>query len=514
MTIDVILQLLPEWLLLIGACFVLMMGASARSPYSRHIPAITTGVVALALMAALICGRPADDPVLPGLVLGSLTYFVRVIGLGVGVLLAMVNWYQPAPEERGEYASLVLFSLLGLLLVPSSNDLVVLFFAIELVGVPTYVLVSLSRVDRRASEAGVKYFFLGAMAAALLAYGFALLYGVTGTTRIAPLPLAGASAAIVDAGPGLAAAFGPGAGGLALMGLLFAFGGLCFKVAAAPFHAYAPDVYEGAASPMTALLGFVPKLAGFAALIKLFSAGNWQLPVELQWVMWWVAAVTMTLGNVLALLQTSVKRILAYSSIAHSGYMMIALLVGPVLGAGPMRDGVAALLFYIAVYGVMNLGAFAALAAFTIDGRAVEGLDDLKGLSRSAPLAALCLAICAFSLMGFPPTAGMLGKVYVFSSAFSLESSHLFRGPLVWLAVIGVVNSAIGAAYYLKIASACYLDAPTGNVQPDAGPPVRWGLAVCGIAMILLFVWPSGLAGAARSASPNGPQALVTASAR
>ncbi len=507
MTIDVIFQLLPEWLLLVGACVVLVMGASPESRFARNIPAITTGTVVLALLAALVSGRPEGDglPVLPGLVLGSLTYYVRVIGLGVGVLLAMVNWYQPVPEERGEYMSLVLFSLLGLILVPSANDLVVLFFAIELVGIPTYVLVSLSRVDRRASEAGVKYFFLGAMSAAVLAYGFALLYGVTGTTRIVDLETSGA---------GLSAAFGPSAGGLALMGLLFAFGGLCFKVAAAPFHAYAPDVYEGAASPMTALLGFVPKLAGFAALIKLFSAGNWQLPVELQWVMWWVAAVTMTLGNVLALLQTNAKRVLAYSSIAHSGYMMIALLVGPVLGAGPMRDGVAALLFYIAVYGVMNLGAFAALAAFTIDGRPVEGLDDLKGLSRSAPLAAFALAICAFSLMGFPPTAGLLGKVYIFSSAFSLDASHLFRGPLVWLAVIGVINSAIGAAYYLKIASACYLDKPTGNIQPDAGPPVRWGLAVCAVAMVLLFVWPSGLTRAARSASPPVSQPVVTASAR
>lgn len=504
MTFDAILATLPEWILLLAGCAVLLMGASPQSRFRGHIWPASAAAIAAALLASLLLGR-ADEPFLvPGLMLGALTFYVRVIALGVGLLLALVNWYQPEPEERGEYVAMILFSLLGLVLVPSANDLVVLFFAIELVSVPTYVLVGLSRRDARASEAAVKYFFLGAMAAGLLAYGFSLLYGVTGTTLITP----------PDGGPGLSRAFEPGAGMLATLALLLSFVGLCFKIAAAPLHAYAPDVYEGAAAPVTALLGFVPKLAGFAALIKLFAAGSWQLPAELLWTVWLVAAATMTLGNVLALLQSNVKRILAYSSISHSGYMLLALLVGPVAGGGPLRDGVVALLFYIAVYGVMNLGAFAALVAFRVGDRPVETLAELAGLARRVPLAAAALAVCVFSLMGFPPTAGFLGKVYIFSSAFSLSEAHAFHTPLVVLAVIGVINSAIGAAYYLKIVAACYMDAEREPIEPAAGPAVRWGLGLASIAMLVLFFWPTPLASASRSASTNAPQASIAASDR
>ncbi|GAG13397.1 unnamed protein product, partial [marine sediment metagenome] len=263
--------------------------------------------------------------------------------------------------------------------------------------------------------------------------------------------------------------------------------------AAVPFHVYAPDVYEGAAAPVTGLLGFFPKLAGFVALVKIFGALSWELPLSLQWMIWIVAAVTMTTGNVLALLQTNAKRMLAYSSIAHTGYMLIALLVGPVLGAGPLHDGVAALLFYVTIYGAMNLGAFALLSAFAVRGKPAETLDDLAGLARKAPLAGLAFAVCVFSLMGFPPTAGFLGKLYVFSSAFSLDATHPFHGPLIVLAVIGVLNSVIGAGYYLKLIGAVYLSDKQADLVPVGGTPVRWGLALCGIAMVVLFVWPSGL---------------------
>jgi len=252
-------------------------------------------------------------------------------------------------------------------------------------------------------------------------------------------------------------------------------------------------VYEGAASPVTGLLGFLPKLAGFVALIQLMNACNWHPPKEICWVLWFVAAATMTVGNVLALLQTNVKRILAYSSISHSGYMLIGLLVGPVAGEGPMRDGVAAMLFYIGVYGVMNLGAFAVISALAVRDEPLEHLADLSGLSRRHPGAAAALAICAFSLMGFPPTAGFLGKVYIFSSAFSLSAAHPFHNPLVILAVIGVLNSAIGAVYYLRIASACYVgdEAPlTGRV---GGRPLRLAAVVCSAAVLILFIWPAGL---------------------
>jgi NADH-quinone oxidoreductase subunit N len=288
------------------------------------------------------------------------------------------------------------------MLTASADDLVVLFFALELVSVPTYILVALSRTDRRASEAALKYFFLGAMAAAITVYGLSFLYGITGTTIMSH----GADhtiASYFNSQRELST--------YALVGLVLVFAGLCFKVAAVPFHAYAADVYEGAASGITGLLGFLPKLAGFVAMIKIFAVCGWQIPGPVMWMLWIVAALTMTVGNTLALLQTNVKRTLAYSSIAHTGYMLIGLLVGPLAGAGPMHDGIAAILFYITVYGVMNLGVFAVLTNLSVKGKPVETLDDLAGISQTAPFSALAMAICVFSLMGFPPTAGFLGKV-------------------------------------------------------------------------------------------------------
>jgi NADH-quinone oxidoreductase subunit N len=492
MTIDAYLVPLgPELILLIGACLALIVGVTNGSQRTWVSP-FTLIVLVAALLVTLRLGVPEGSSAVPGLWLTSLTFYTRCIALGIGVLIVLVNWDQPVTEEHGEYMSMILFSLLGVLLTASANDLLVLFFAIELVSVPTYVLIGLSREDTRASEAAVKYFFLGAMSAAILAYGLSFLYGAAGTTTMYVFSEGAAVSKL---------AFGTQMGSHALIGLLLVFAGLAFKIAAVPLHVYAADVYEGAASPVTGLLGFVPKFAGFVALVKIFGALNWELPDAVYWMVWVVAAATMTAGNVLALLQKNVKRILAYSSIAHTGYMLIALLVGPVAGQGPMHDGVAALLFYVAVYGAMNLGAFAVLATFKTRGRDVETLDDLAGLAARAPMSALALAVCAFSLMGIPPTAGFLGKLYVFSSAFSLDAGHAFHGPLIALAVIGVLNSAIGAAYYLRIAATAYVRAEVDEVLPVGGPAVRWGVALCAIPMLVLFAWPGGLTNQARNAT-------------
>ncbi|UCE58359.1 MAG: NADH-quinone oxidoreductase subunit N [Phycisphaerales bacterium] len=484
--------LAPELILLIGAGVVLLAGLMQSGRRGPWVSMLALLVVLLAFVTALRQSVPDGQAAVLGLWLTPLTFYTRCIALGIGALIVLINWYQPVTEERGEYMAMILLSLLGVLLTASANDLVVLFFAIELVSIPTYVLIALSQTDQRASEASVKYFFLGAMAAAVLAYGLSFLYGVAGTTTIHTVTEGVATSTLPS---------GPDIGGLALVGVLLVFGGLAFKVAAVPFHVYAPDVYEGAASPVTGMLGFVPKLAGFIALIKIFSACNWDLPVVVWWIIWIVAAATMTAGNVLALLQRNVKRMLAYSSIAHTGYMLIAILVGPVAGQGPMHDGVTALLFYIAIYGAMNLGAFALLTAFRSQGRPVETLEDIAGLAVRAPLATLAFAICVFSLMGFPPTAGFLGKVYIFSSAFSLDQPHPFHGPLIALAIIGVVNSAIAAAYYLRIVSAAYIGAEVDWPVRTGGIPVRLGLALCAIPMLIVFVWPAGLAGEAQSAA-------------
>jgi NADH-quinone oxidoreductase subunit N len=413
---------------------------------------------------------------------------VRLIACAVGAAVLLVHWHLPRAEERGDIFAMILFSLAGVLATALADDLVLLFLALELVSVPTYVLVSVGRSDVRAQEAGVKYFFLGAMSSALMVYGFSFLYGASGTTVISGMVLRPE-------------------GAYATLGLVLAFAGLAYKIAAVPFHAYAADVYQGAASPVTGLLGFFPKLAGFIAIIKLLWImqpadavyTGWNMPAAAFVFLWIVAAVTMTVGNVLGLMQRNVKRMLAYSSIAHSGYMLIGVLVGPVTGGAALRDGLSATLFYIVIYGLMNLGAFAVLSLVYTNGRPAEELDDLSGLARRQPVIALAMAICVFSLMGLPPTAGFLGKVYIFSSALSAGADHAFSTALIWLAIIGLLNSAIAAAYYLRIVGACYIREPAGRIAviPDSFG-AQLGLLLCVAGVLVFGLWPRGLIAMAR----------------
>ncbi len=490
---DIITALAPEFILLAAAMVALLAGVLRAGRVSRVVAPLTFLAVVGALVVSVRQGHPDTTAVTGiGLLLTPLTFYTRCVALGVGSLIVLVNWHQPIARERGEYMAMILLSLLGVLLTASANDLIVLFLAIELVSVPTYVLIALSRDDQRSSEATVKYFFLGALSAAILAYGLSFLYGASGTTAMYTI-----SDSVAVSNLPSSQSLGP----IGLVGLLLVFAGLLFKIAAAPFHVYAADVYEGAASPVTGLLGFVPKFAGFLALIKVFAACDWALPPALMWMIWVVAVATMTIGNTLALLQKNTKRILAYSSVSHTGYMLIGLLVGPVAGAGPLHNGITALLFYMAVYGVMNLGAFAFLGAFKIGGRDVETLDDLSGMATHVPAAALGLAVCVFSLMGFPPTAGLMGKMYLLSGAFSIGEGHVFAGPLFALVIIAVLNSAVGAVYYLRIVYATYVVKSVEAPKACGGAPIRLGLAVCALAMLGFFAWPGGLVRRARSAA-------------
>lgn len=487
--------LAPELLIVAGAAIILLIGLGT-SEQSRS----ATRVIALLSVFLAICVTwyyQSDKRIeLAGMRFGLLAFYVRLIALGVGMLVLLVNWHLPRPADRGDHFAMILFSLAGIMLTGLADDVVLLFLAVELVSVPNYILVSIGRSDIRAQEAGVKYFFLGALAAGLLAYGLSFLYGASGTTFLSQMALSEQ-------------------GGFATIGLLLAFAGIAFKITAVPFHAYAADVYQGAASAVTGLLGFFPKVAGFVALIKLLllvqpagtaSGQGWSLPSAAFVFLWVAAAATMTIGNVLALMQSNVKRILAYSSISHSGYMLVAVLAGPVTGSGPLGDGLSAALFYIVVYGVMNLGAFAVLALVESAGRSVEEMDDIAGLARREPMAALALAICVFSLMGMPPTAGFFGKIYVFSAAladFGTVWSDPAANPrataMIALVIVGVLNSAVAAAYYLKIVSACYLREPVREPavrMRDHG--VKIGLLCCSTAILVLGVWPEGLLKMAR----------------
>lgn len=494
----ILLGLLPELVLIIGASMLLLVGLSPSKQRGATCWGLTLITLTLAVLAAWHVAQnpPPRDP---SLAADSVVWFTRIVGLAVGLLILMVNRHVPEDGEQGEFMGLALFSLAGVLLVAIANDLILMFLALELVSVPTYILIGLSRRDARAQESTVKYFFLGALAAALTLYGFSFLYASAGTMRLFDVESGGRSISTV-----LSVA-GASTRELTLLGIMLALAGLAFKIAAVPLHFYVADVYQGAASPVTGMLGFIPKFAGLVALTRLLSLGGWALGDAVFWVLWLLAALTMTVGNTLALSQTNnIKRMLAYSGIAHTGYMLVGLAAGPgpAGDASPLRNGLTAVFFYIVVYGVMNLGAFAALSFFrkqSDEGEdSAETMDDLAGCAKRHPWAALALAVCVLSLMGLPPTGGFLGKVYVFSAALSASSGSPHEKAMIALVIIGVINSAIAAAYYLRIVATLYLRPPVVVVHSSRCVTLSAALTVCVLLVLGSFLMPSRLFDKAR----------------
>jgi NADH-quinone oxidoreductase subunit N len=510
----------PEVVLFLATCVVMVMGLSPRLAVRR-----LTGVVAaigVVIAGALAVVTPASPGLLP-----DLMPFAKVMIAAVGLLLIMLlagtvdrreealiasgrTPYNALRTNRAEFYAFILFSLTGVMLCASADDLIWLFLALELTSLPTYIMVTVSQVGRRGSraqEAGVKYFFLGALGAAIFLYGFALLYGGTGTTNLTEMREVLA-----------AQAAGPGINSIAMLGMLLSIVGIAFKIAAVPMHLYAPDVYEGAAAPVSAYLAFAPKTAGFLALILLLSTLGWYyprgigdqgLPDLVRLTLWVMAALTMTWGNVMAILQNNVKRMLAYSSIAHTGYMLVGLVAGPGDGRSIVHNGIAAVLFYLLVYGVMNLGAFAVLAALerkaasTGEPLEIETVDDLRGLCRTHPALGWTMVLSALSLLGLPPLLGFFGKVPLFTSA-------IFAGEIALVVVLGI-NSAIAAYYYLRLAFAAYLDAPAGE-RPEAVPfvtrPVAGMISAAGVVILVLFA-NQLMEASARAARPAGVLLVV-----
>jgi NADH-quinone oxidoreductase subunit N len=411
----------------------------------------------------------------------ALVWYTRGLTLSGGLVLALVLWNQIDDGHAAEAHASFLAIIAGTNLVAAANDLVSLFLALELVSIPTYVLLYVSHRDRIGSEATIKYFLLSIFSSALVLYGMAWVYGIAGSTNFAAISeYIGANAA------SLAARMMPIA-----IGLLVA--GLSFRIAAVPFHFYAPDVFQGTTAANAAILSFVPKVVGFVALLRLLpvtgvseSLAGWLPTPTAQQLFAMLAVLTMFAGNLMALRQKSLYRLMAYSSIAHAGYMLVGVAVGDVEPAG----GTNAVLFYLAAYGLMTIGAFALFSAIGRTDRSVQLDDDLRGLAQSHFSVALLLAICLFSLTGLPPTAGFLGKLNLFIAAWS-QNSTVGRG----LAAIMALNAAISAWYYLRLIALMFLDSPV----PAEGQPRRvvWSSwlagALCTVGTIAIFVAPQWL---------------------
>jgi NADH-quinone oxidoreductase subunit N len=404
---------------------------------------------------------------------GFALFFNIVIGVAtILVLLLSVGYLPHLGVEAGEYYALVLFATIGMMLMASGTDLLVIFLALELMSLSLYVLAGTFRTRPAGNEAALKYFLLGAFASGFFLYGIALLYGATGTTNLARL------------GAALAA---PGAARepMVLAGLALLLVGFGFKTSAVPFHQWAPDVYEGAPTAVTAFIATGSKTAAFAGLLRVLVAMQ-ALQADWAAMLWVLAALTMTLGNVVALAQANVKRLLAYSSIAHVGYMLVGLAAG--LGAGAP-----AVLFYLGVYTVASVGAFGTVLLLERGGEEAVDLAAYGGLAGRHPVLALGLTVFLLALIGMPPTAGFVGKFYLFSAAIQ-------RG-LVWLAVIAVLNSVLAAYYYLRLIVYMYMREPEGvPITALVTPAASIALAVSAWATLQLGLWPGPVLTAAQRA--------------
>jgi NADH-quinone oxidoreductase subunit N len=386
------------------------------------------------------------------------------------------------------------------MLVAAARDLITLFLGLELISIPTYVLLILGRRDAASEEATVKYFFLSILSSALLLYGFSFLYGLAGSTRLDAIALRAAEGGGAFSGEVLA-----------MLALALVVGGLGFKLAIVPFHFYAPDVYQGTTNLNAGLLAVVPKLAGLAALVRLLAA---LLPAVsgMGWLLCLILAMaTMTLGNVVALWQVNIRRLLAYSSIAHAGYMLIGVAVwlaaqefggDSTIFANVGQAGLGATWLYMVVYVVASLGTFAALVYLGSEGRHVDEVEQLSGLSRTRGPVAAAIAVFMFSLAGIPPLAGFWGKLGLFNSALTVASTQATFGGLsvrTWflaLAIVGVLNAAISAAYYLRVVAVMYFSAKesTGELsRGEGGGGAAWATAFCAVTVFALGLFPGPL---------------------
>lgn len=471
-----LLTMLPEIVMAGGALLLLLLGVFRQAAGARLINQaallLLLAVILLVMLqpdthSAAFAGSFIDD--------GFSRFAKILILLGSGVTLVMAQGYLRREQmDRFEFPVLVLLASLGMMLMVSAGDLISLYMGLELQSLSLYVLTAFKRDSRRATEAGLKYFVLGALASGMLLYGAALIYGFTGTVNFAKLA-AHFSAAHGEGGLGL------------IFGLVFLTAGLAFKISAVPFHMWTPDVYEGAPTPVTALLASSPKIAAMALFMRVLSQPLLGMMGQWQQIIVFIAIASMALGAFAAIGQHNIKRLMAYSSIGHMGFALVGLAAGT-------EEGVRAVLIYLALYLAMNFGVFGCILAMRDKNAMLEKIEDLSGLARTRPMMALALAILMFSLAGVPPMAGFFGKFYVFLAAV--------HSGLYAMAVIGVLASVVGAYYYLRIVKIMYFDEPAGVQTLPMSRSLGIVVSVSSVFTLFFFLYPLPVMNtAARAAS-------------
>ena len=469
-TLTGLVPLVPEIVLGLGAMLLLMVGVFQGE---RNIVLIDVGsIVLLVITGLIVIALPAGRLLAfnGSFIVDDFARFLKILALaGSAVAILMsIDYDRRERQRRFEYSVLIVLSTLGMLTLISAGDLIALYLGLELMSLPLYVVAASHRSVLRSTEAGLKYFVLGALSSGMLLYGASLVYGFTGTVSFA-----GIAKSAADSGAGL------------IFGLVFLFAGFCFKVSAVPFHMWTPDVYEGAPTPVTAFFAAAPKVAGIAMFVRVSVTAFPGITVQWQEIVTFVSIASMLLGSFAAIGQRNIKRLMAYSSIGHMGFALVGLAAGT-------SEGVQGVLVYMAIYITMTLGVFAVILSMRRDGGMVESIDQLAGLARTHPTMAFTLAMLLFSMAGVPPLAGFFAKFYVFLAAI--------KAGLYVLAVIGVLASVVGAYYYLAIIKTMYFDEPAEGFHrmPDE---LRVVLGVCALFNLLFFAYPGPLVGIASAAA-------------
>jgi NADH-quinone oxidoreductase subunit N len=471
-----LLPALPEIVLACAAMALLLLGVFRGEGSTRLISWLAVAVLLATLAIAGLVGVERQVAFYSMFVTDAFAVFMKalvLVGSAVSIILAL-RYNEEHRIARFEFPVLILLATTGMMVMVSANDLITLYLGLELQSLALYVVASFDRDSVRSTEAGLKYFVLGALASGMLLYGASLIYGFAGTTSFAGL--AQLFAAKTAASNGL------------IIGLVLVAVGLAFKVSAVPFHMWTPDVYEGAPTPVTAFFSVAPKIAAVALFVRFLIEPFGGLVVEWRQIIWFLSVASMVFGAVAAIAQTNIKRLMAYSSISHVGYALIGLAV-----ASPA--GIRGVLVYMAIYLFMNLGTWTVILCMRRQGQMLEGIADLSGLGRSQPGLALALGIFMFALAGIPPTAGFFGKLYVFLAAIDAH--------LVGLAVIGVVTSVVGAFYYLRIVKVMYFDEPVAPFDRPIAIELKWVLAATVAATMFFILLPDPIVGSAAVAASS-----------